>query len=137
MEKCIACGTQPVVTMNGGVVCTKCRVTAPSETAWDAVMRKDARAPTPLAKFMTELEGPLIALNGIAAHSDDSGVRLLATSALLQINRLNVRAFFSNPADAEKVEKRLRRLVTETGVVDVKDPRERQKAGGGSEPEAG
>ena len=133
MEKCIACGTQPVVTVNGGVVCTKCRVTAPSEKAWDAVMRKDARAPTPLAKFMNELEGPLVALNGIAAHSDDSGVRLLATSALLQVNRLDVRNFFSNPADAEKVEKRLRRLVEETGVANVKDPRKNKPD---AEPEA-
>ena len=116
MDKCIACGRAPIVVASGAVVCPQCRVTAPSLTAWQAVMKKEARAPTPLGRFITELHGPLVALNAVAAHSDDKGIRCIAAAALIQINRLNVNDFFSDAETAKKVEDRLRKLVEETGA---------------------
>ena len=116
MQKCIACGVYPILIPTGGVVCPKCKVQAPSESAWDSVMASEKRKPTPLGQLLTQLEDPLITLNAIAAHSDDKGVCRMAAASLNRINKLNVDAFFTDKELAKKVTERLLQLLTITGT---------------------
>lgn len=116
MQKCIVCGVYPLMLPTGGALCPRCKVQAPSETAWDAVMASDKRKPTPLGKLIASLEDPLITLNAIAAHSDDSGVRRMAAASLNRINKLNVDEFFTDAELARKVTERLLQLLDVTGT---------------------
>lgn len=116
MQKCIACDVYPLVMPNGNLVCPKCRSQSPSETAWDAIMASNKRKPTPVGQLIKELEDPLVTLNAIAAHSDDPGVRRMATASLNRINRLDVDEFFTDPELAQKVRTRLLNLLDVAGV---------------------
>lgn len=116
MQKCIVCGIYPIVLPTGGTLCPKCKIQAPSEPAWDAVMASDKRKPTPLGQLIASLEDPLITLNAIAAHSDDPGIRRMATASLNRINKLNVDDFFTDAELARKVTERLLQLLNVTGT---------------------
>lgn len=118
MQRCIACGIYPILTPNGAVVCPKCKTQSASEKSWDAVMACDKRKPTPLGQLIASLEDPLITLNAIAAHSDDSGIRRMAAASLNRIKRLNVDEFFTDHEMAKKVTERLQALLIVTGVKD-------------------
>lgn len=115
MQKCIACGVYPILIPTGGVVCPKCKVQAPSESAWDSVMASEKRKPTPLGQLLTQLEDPLITLNAIAAHSDDKGVCRMAAIPKPD-KQAKCRCVLHRQRACEKVTERLLQLLIITGT---------------------
>lgn len=116
-NKCLCCKRQPVVLPSGAAMCTVCGISANTLEQWDKFNKP--QVPKKIDALIEELETPVAMLGGIAALTDDEGIRRLAGGVLLKLNKLNMEPYFVSKEEAKAYEQQLKTLLERTGASGV------------------